>query len=288
MLDARDHQRRLPDGRVQQWIELGPSHGEPILFCHGGNDCRLEALWIADEVLRAGVRLITPDRPGFAGSTHDPHRTFSSWVADAEALLDHLGLDRVRVLGLSGGGPHALALAAGAPTRVVAVDLVASPRPWDTPGFLTGTWLPIRIAYVLARYAPTRLLTAVQRAMNNAERNMRYASRMPAPDARLLAERPKVATAIVTSVTAAHAGSFEGAVHEWRLYVRGWGFDLADVHAPVRLWYGDTDGMAPVAMGRDLADRLPRAELHVIEDRAHLSIFVQEAARFLAPHAPST
>ena len=271
----------MPDGRVQRWEELGHPDGTPVLFCHGGNDCRLEARWIADAVEAAGVRMITPDRPGFGGSTFAPDRSFVSWVADAVGLLDALGLDRVRVLGLSGGGPHALALGAVAPDRVAALDVVASPCPWDAPGFLAGTWLPIRITYLLARHAPDWVFSPLQRAMNDAARNLRYADRMPGPDARLLAARPAVGAAMVASVTEAHRGGFAGAVHEWRLYTRPWGFDLADVHAPVRLWYGDADGMAPVAMGERLAARLPHASLDVAADRAHLSVFVQEAARFL-------
>lgn len=285
-LPLHDQAHALPDGRTQQWLELGPPDGPPVLFCHGGNDCRLEALWIADAVERTGVRLVTPDRPGFGGSTFLPDRTVAGWAADAVALLDHLGLARVRVLGLSGGGPHAFALAAAAPDRVSALDIVASPCPWDSPGFLAGTWLPIRLAYLLARYAPDWLLAAVQRAMNDAERNLRYADRMPAPDALLLRERADVGRAMVTSVTAAHASGFEGATQEWRLYTRPWGFDLGGIHAPVRLWYGTLDGMAPPAMGESLARRLPVATLEVVEDRAHLSVFVREAERILRAGEP--
>jgi pimeloyl-ACP methyl ester carboxylesterase len=282
-LETRDQRRLLPDGRVQQWLELGPIDGDPVLFCHGGNDCRLEALWIADAVQAAGVRLIVPDRPGFGGSTHDPGRTFGSWAADALDLLDALGVGFVRVLGLSGGGPHALAVAALAPERVDAVDVVASPCPWDEPGFLDGTWLPIRLTYLMARYAPDALFAPLQRAMNDAERNLKYADRMPGPDARLLASRPEVGRAMVRSVTEAHQQGVDGAVHEWRLYTASWGFSLADVVAPVRMWYGTDDGMAPPAMGRRLADRLPCATLAIVPNRAHLSLFVQDAWRFLRP-----
>lgn len=280
-LETRGGQRPLADGRTQVWLDLGPLDGTPVLFFHGGNDCSLEALWIEEALTATGVRLVCADRAGFGGSTHDAARTFTSAAQESVDLLDHLGLDRVRVLGLSGGGPHALAAAALAPDRVRSVDVVASPCPWDRPGFLRGTWLPIRITYLLARHAPDWLFRRLQEAMNDAERNLRFADRMPAPDARLLKEQPQVGRAMVSSVSTAHEAGFDGAVHEWRLYTRPWGFDLADVEAPVRLWYGDQDGMAPAAMGRELARRLPRSMLTVLEDRAHLSVFVREAERYL-------
>lgn len=254
-----------------------------MLFFHGGNDCALEACWIAGAIEEAGVELIAPDRPGFGKSSHVPGRSFTDAARDALDLLDHLGVDRVSVLGLSGGGPHALAFAALAPERTLRVDVVASPCPWERADFLRGTWLPIRAAYLLARYAPDAVLTSVQRAMNDAERNLAYADRMPAPDAALLRDQPEVGRAMVRSVTAAHREGFDGAVHEWRLYTRPWGFDLADVRAPVRLWYGEVDGMAPPAMGERLRAAMPGATLTVVPDRAHLSVFVREAPRFLSP-----
>jgi pimeloyl-ACP methyl ester carboxylesterase len=284
-LPSRDLTRQLADGRTQQWLELGPSTSPPVLFCHGGNDCRLEARWIAPAVAAAGIRLITLDRAGFGGSTFSPSQSFVSGTDEVTGLLDHLGLDAVRVIGLSGGGPHALALAAAAPDRVTSVDLVASPCPWDQPGFLDGTWLPIRLTYLLARYAPDWMFFPLQRAMNDAERNLTYADRMPAPDARLLRDHPEVGQAMVTSVTAAHADGYRGAVQEWRHYTQPWGFALENVHASVRLWYGTDDGMAPPSMGEVLHRRLPNALLTIVPDRAHLSIFVREAHRFLQPQS---
>ena len=278
-----ERQLTLRDGRLVQLAEVGAPDGRPVLFCHGGNDCRLEALWIADAARAAGVRLVTPDRPGFGRSTHDPTRTFVSWADDAAQILDALELDRVDVLGLSGGGPHALALGARHPDRVGRIDVVASPCPWEVDGFLRGVWPPIRLAYLAARWAPTFALRWLQRAMNDAPRNLRYASRMPAPDARLLAARPEVGSAMVRSVTEAHAGGYEGAVHEWRLYTRPWGFVPEAIERPTRLFYGQLDGMAPPAMGRWLAERIDGAELVVVPDRAHLSVFVEEASRFLSP-----
>jgi len=40
-------------------------------------------------------------------------------VSDVEALLDNLGVARLAVTGTSGGGPHALAVAAKLPDRIL-------------------------------------------------------------------------------------------------------------------------------------------------------------------------
>jgi pimeloyl-ACP methyl ester carboxylesterase len=54
-------------------------------------------------------------------------------VQDVEAIANALGLEHFAAWGLSGGGLHALATAAGLPDRVVAVAAVASIAPPDRP-----------------------------------------------------------------------------------------------------------------------------------------------------------
>ena len=196
-------------------------------------------------------------------------------------MLDHLNIATIPVFGLSGGGPHVLALARGLANRIKVVAVVAGPCPWSEPGFLSGTWPPIRFAYLVARFAPGWMLRTLQKAMNDPRRNMKYADRMPAPDAAMLAEYPEMKSKIIDSVSAAHAQGFDGACHEWRLYTRPWGFAPEEVQVPVRLWYGALDGMAPPAMGRRLHDRLPNSQITVLPAEAHLSIITRHARRIV-------
>ena len=230
MTSPRCSQIELSDGRLLAWVEYGSPVGTPILYLHGGNDCGLEGGWFAGD-LEPRVRLIAPDRPGFGRSTMQPGRCFADVVPDMEVLLDHLGVRELPAFSLSGGGPHLLALGTFC-DRITRIGVVASPCPYDTPGFLRGTWFPIRVAYLAARYAPDGILRALQRAMNDPHRNMRHAHRMPRPDADLFAQDPLRKERVIESVTAAHSHGLDGAVHEWRLYVRPWGFDLDTVKAP--------------------------------------------------------
>ncbi len=54
------------------------------------------------------------------------------------------------------------------------------------------------------------------------------------------------------------------------LFTREWGFAPADVHVPVIWWHGDADHIVPFAHGQHVVDRLPRAELRVIDGESHL------------------
>src|ERR1700710_2663108 len=101
------HEIRLPDGRRLAYSDHGT--GPAVLACHGTPDTRLQPAEMIAAAVGERLRLLTPDRPGFGRSDPLPGRTLTDWPADAAALLDALGLDRVAVIGGSGGGPYAIA-----------------------------------------------------------------------------------------------------------------------------------------------------------------------------------
>jgi pimeloyl-ACP methyl ester carboxylesterase len=87
-------------------------------------------------------RIIAWDPPGIGGAerTTDPAAFECDRVVDyAIGLLDHLGIDRADVIGLSMGGTHGLWLAARYPERVKRMVLIGSvPPAWaygDDPTF---------------------------------------------------------------------------------------------------------------------------------------------------------
>src|SRR5215470_14085661 len=105
----------LPDGRTIDVTVTGPEDGVPLIFHHGTPGSAGQVRSIQRAAHGVGLRLVTYSRPGYGDSTRQPGRTVASVVDDVAALLDHLGADRCLTAGSSGGGPHALATAAGLP-----------------------------------------------------------------------------------------------------------------------------------------------------------------------------
>ena len=83
------------------------------MLVHNGtpNSRHLYGPAAADAAAR-GLRLIGYDRPGYGGSTPQPGRTVADCAADVRAICAGLGIDRLAMWGVSGGGPHVLACAA--------------------------------------------------------------------------------------------------------------------------------------------------------------------------------
>ena len=104
----------------------------PVLHFHGQPGSRLETDIYPDAVLdAAGARVVSYDRPGMGHSDDHPARDMVDDLPDAIALLDHLGIERVGVIGVSAGGPWAFAFAATYPDRVVRLVPVSASGPYD-------------------------------------------------------------------------------------------------------------------------------------------------------------
>jgi pimeloyl-ACP methyl ester carboxylesterase len=55
-------------------------------------------------------------------------------------------------------------------------------------------------------------------------------------------------------------------------FSRDWGFRLADITVPVRLWQGDADRIVPAEHAQHLAARLPDTQLRICPDESHLGV----------------
>jgi len=102
--------------------------GEPILLAYGiGGNARMWQPNIAALAARHRLVLWEPRAHARSDSPEDPTRvTFGHWVLDLHDLLDHLGLRRAIVGGLSLGGGIATRFALTHPDRVRALLVIDS------------------------------------------------------------------------------------------------------------------------------------------------------------------
>lgn len=163
---SRDNQSQtliLPSGRTLGYASYGDPNGIPLLYFHGYPSSRLEASGLSPLASRLNIRLLALDRPGAGLSTYDPHRRVTDWPADVQAFATGLGLSRIAVLGVSGGGPYALACARLLPSDMLgAVGMLAGAPMWDRGVRTNGMPWYARITYLMATYWPwgLRVLSA--------------------------------------------------------------------------------------------------------------------------------
>ncbi len=256
----------------------GDRQGIPVLVHNGTPNSRhLYGPWIADAAAK-GIHLIGYDRPGYGGSAADPGHTVASGAHDARAIAQALGLGRLGVWGISGGGPYALGCAALLPDVVVAAAVVASPAPYGEEG------LDYFAGMGELNAEDTRLFfsdpeAARRKTRQDWEQFMAATPEQLAEGMKSLLS-PVDAQALTGELAqwlaeTAHDGLAAGDQGWWDdavALLTGWGFDLEDIRVPVKIWHGRQDRFVPVQHGQWLAANVPGAEADISDDDGHLSL----------------
>jgi pimeloyl-ACP methyl ester carboxylesterase len=276
----------LADGRRTGFAEVGDPSGAPVVYCHGFPASRLESQLVAPAALRKKARIIAPDRPGYGLSDWKAERSLVTWADDVAELADKLELDKFSVLGVSGGGPYALALAHRIPERIESVAVVCGLGPIHRAGVLNSMHWPARIGFGTARSLPRLnrliyggLVGQVMRHRPEAALALLTVG-MPDSDRRTLAQ-PEIRSVLCEALREGLRQGTRGALLDMALYVREWQFDPAEIVPPVAFWHGDADATVPLLHTRLLAEAMPRAAVHVLPGEGHFSLPFDHADEIL-------
>lgn len=267
------------DGRRLSFAEFGHVHGPAIVWMHGTPGARrqvpLDARAYAAE---HGLRIIGIDRPGIGSSTPHLYPNLFDWTHDLEVVLDHLGVDTLRLIGLSGGGPYVLAAGAAMPDRIHGVGVMGGLAPTvGEDGAADGPiQLALRLAPIInaARVPLGLALTQAIRVVRPLAGSVLdlYASVQPPGDKQLLST-PEFKAMFLDDLLNGSRFQAGAVFSDLVLFTKDWGFDLADVTVPVRWYHGDDDRIVPLRHGQHCVDRLPDATMQVMDGLSHLGGF---------------
>jgi len=268
---------RLSDGRRLAYTERGDPSGVPVIHHHGMPGSRLDHEAESEFYRSLGVRVITPDRPGYGLSDARAHARLLDWPRDVIELADALGLERFGVTALSGGGIYALACAAAIPERIIEVAVTGCPAPMQRPGAMSGMRLATRVGVWLGASAPWLLAIGAAAVAIVVKRYARFvvaqANRdKPPADLRWLS-MPSVMGGAAESLKEALRYGVSGYVQDICALARPWGFPLDHIKVPVRLWHGDLDTVIPLHHGEYLASVIPGATLQLCPGEAHMLLW---------------
>jgi pimeloyl-ACP methyl ester carboxylesterase len=270
---------------VVEYVSEGD--GVPLLALHGAMGGWDQARLLARVAAPSSCRVLALSRPGYLGT---PLSSGTSPAAHADlyaAVLDALGIERVAVLAVSGGGPSAVELALRHPARCSALVLVSTigERMTERVGlrraltmWMAGqAWLGARLGRRLAR-SPER---AAERAISDP---MLRASTLADPHA-----GPLLRAALASTGDQLHrriAGT-RNDIRSGRLV----DLPLEDLRTPTLVIHGTRDPVVPFERhGSVLARRISGAELLELDGGEHFAVFTHHAlvrprvAAFLARH----
>jgi len=278
--------------------------GPVILQLHGGASGYDQALALSWDLHKNGFTVLTPSRPGYlrtpltAGAAPEQ-------AADAVAgLLDVLSIDRVCVMGTSGGGPTALQFALRHPERIwgLVVQSAISQRfvePRRSTHSLIGRVIFSRRkwladfgawgAHLVARYWPSILIRSLLNAsdelgQSSARDRLQY-----------VLEHPEQIAFFQTVAACGMPLSVRqtGLRNDLQQFATLPVYPLARITTPTLVMHGRADGNVPLAHAEFVAGTIPNAELFAMENCGHF-IWVGSGAdqyrdrlrAFLSRHAP--
>ena len=128
---------KLAGGGTLGFREYGDPDGAPLIFLHGWPSSSGQGIFLDGIGKARGLRVLSLDRPGFGASSFMPDRGFLHLPPLVEELAEALGLGKCYVLGVSGGGPYALACAYALPHRVRQAVVCGGAPPLGSEGART-------------------------------------------------------------------------------------------------------------------------------------------------------
>jgi pimeloyl-ACP methyl ester carboxylesterase len=268
---------RLPGGRRLGYAEFGDSHGAPVLAIHGTPGSRF-MFALTDNAARArGLRILAPERPGYGLSDYCRNNRLADAADDLKSFADALGLDRFAVLGVSGGGPFAIAAASAMADRAELLALISPVGPIaDCQARLRMTRTHRLIFTRLGRSAPAcaAFFWSVRTLVRNAPQiAYRLLMQRVAPPDRPLLGRADVKANLQTALREGLRPGIKGARQDLRLYCAPWGLKLQEVDVPTVVWQGSDDAIVPPSAAYHLAEALPNCRLDVIQGGGHYWVF---------------
>lgn len=248
--------------------------GPAVLLVHGIPGSWRQAVPLAEDL--PGFEVLLPSRPGYGTTRLRVGLTFDQQGDAYAALLDALGIKRCAVVGISGGGPSAIAFATRHPDRTTALVLACAlaPHLMKAPASMRLLKVPM-LAEVLS--PPVRALARRKLRRPGAVEAWMRSGLTPDEFERSQAD-PRIRDDLVR-FTLSHQDAPAGIAGQRNDY-----FQVSrarsrpqkiGVSASTLVMHGDADTVVPLEHARYHADNIPGAELQVYENAGHVFLFTR-------------
>jgi pimeloyl-ACP methyl ester carboxylesterase len=221
----------------------GDPADDPLLWLHGWSGTGQDWRHIFKEP-PTGFSLIGPDARGHGASNgFEGTHSFRQTAQDMFALLDHLGIERVKGIGLSGGGITLLHMATQQPHRIDAMVVISAPP-----------YFPERAREIQRKVCVEALTEAEQTALR---------------------ERSKGGQKQIDWLmqqTRAMADAHDDVRFTLDL--------LGTITARTLIVFGDVDPLYPVRVAVELREAIARSSLWIVPGGGHGPVFGPHATQF--------
>src|SRR6266849_4972074 len=244
----------LPPGQTvtingMQMYYVLHGQGEPLVLLHGFTGSSSDwSLFFHD--LASEYQLVIPDLRGHGRSTNPSMEfTFRQCALDVFALLDHLGIDRFKAIGMSGGGNTLLHMATQQPGRVAAMVLVSA-----------ASYYPAQARSFMRDYTVDKLTDE---------------------EWRIQRQRHQHGDEQIRALWR-HGQAFKDDYHDMN-FIPPY---LSTITARTLILYGDRDPLYPVHMALEMSTAIPHSYLCIVPNGGHVPVFYNLREPFIKTVLP--
>ena len=219
-----------------QMYYVSHGQGEPLVLLHGYTGASGDwEVFLPD--LAQEYHLIIPDLRGHGRSTNPSTAfTFRQAALDVFALLDSLGIDQFKAIGMSGGGNTLLHMATQQPGRVAAMALVSA-----------ASYYPGQSRTIMRNYTEDKLTDDEWRV---------HRQRHHYGDEQIRA-------------LLLHGRGFGDEYHDMN-FIPPY---LATIQARTLIVSGDRDPLVPLHIAVEMFTAIPHSYLYIVPNGGHLPVF---------------
>lgn len=250
------------DGTRLHYLQAGRS-GPPVVLLHGGGVDDATLSWkYAIPDLAEDHRVYALDWPSYGESEPlDGRPSIARYVDVLDGFLDAAGVPRpVTLVGISMGGGAALGYAVASPDDVDRLVLVDSYGLGDVIPGGTGSYHLANAPFARTMAGNTFVTRAMARTALSLFVHESAVTDEFVDEVHLRLKRPNVGPAFV---------AFQRAEFSRGGVATDYSDVLADLDVPTLLVHGADDPLLPADLSRRAAERLPNAELEVVENCGH-------------------
>jgi pimeloyl-ACP methyl ester carboxylesterase len=244
--------------------------GSPVLISHGTLGGFDQGMVAAELILTPQFRPIAISRPGYLRTPLAVGATPEQQADAFAALLDSLAIDRVAIIGFSGGGPPALQFALRHPQRCSAIVLICA---------VTKRLVLPRRAMIGARFSRVATSNAANWFVSLLYR------RFPAPISQQAFTRYERSSAVpardrhdalrLMGTSVPVRPRFEGVMNDAAYLSSLDAYPLERIVQATLIIHGDSDEVVPFANAEFAASKIPGARLIAFEHGSHFAPFVR-------------
>lgn len=260
-----------------------------ILFFHGfpGSSSQIEPF--REHADAFDLEVICVDRPGYHKTEVMQGGQFSQATRTMKSLLDSFGWESCEVMSVSGGTPFIFAFTQTYPEFVSKFTIVSGLGPVGNKEFQQFLSWKARFTLGLLPKLPGAIFKSILPKYNSKSSAVsvepkfniiRYLLPGSAADAKVMQEQ-RIQEVLGRALHEAFMQKGAGPQRDAAAYLKPWSLELNGYSGPIHIWHGDEDRILPLGMAQQMAELIPTAKLHVLNNEGHYSLIIKRTAHIL-------